>query len=570
MSRHATRLLLFALATAVALTLAIAWQRLQTPPAPTDAHSATLRAATRAEPLTFNRLVAHDLASLAVSRLTQASLVRIDHATQALEPYLATSWRTDADGRRVTLTLHEQARFSDGTPVTADDVVFSFAAVYDSRVGSPLAASLRIDGTPIGVRALDTHTVELTYPAPHGPGLRPLHVLPILPRHRLEARLAEGTFDKAWAVGTPPSEVIGAGPFVLERHEPGVALHFVRTPAPWERDDDGALLPRVGRVELRLVPSQDAEMVQLSAGTLDITTAELRPEDVPEARRLEAEGVLQVFDLGAALTADFLWFNLAPDAAAADRPWLQARALREAIAHAVDREAFVDAVYQGSGLPVSGLITSGNKAWHSPDVGTRAYAPDRAVTLLESLNLLDRDGDGVREDTEGRPARFPVLVQQGHTSRQRAMTVLQEMLRPIGLHLDIVSLDAQAIFGRWQAGDYDAIYHALPATDTDPAGLGVFWLSSGSLHMWHPEQASPATPWEAEIDRLFRAQLTTVDQEERRRLMAEAQRIFDREVPALFFAAPTVHVAVSGRLTGVRPGLLAPPVLWNAAEIGVR
>jgi ABC-type transport system substrate-binding protein len=69
---------------------------------------------------------------------------------------------------------------------------------------------------------------------------------------------------------------------------------------------------------------------------------------------------------------------------------------------------------------------------------------------------------------------------------------------------------------------------------------------------------------------LFRAQLASVDLAERRRLMHEIQRLFDRELPALFFATPRVHVAVSARLTGLRPGLLTPPVLWNAAAIGVR
>lgn len=568
MGRNATRLLLFSLACAVAVTLYFWVERLRAPDAPADA---TLRAATRAEPITFNPLVATDLASLVVGRLQHATLVRLDHETQEVTPYLAESWTRSDDGLTVTLTLHADARFSDGRPVTADDVLFSFDAVYDKDLGSPHADGLRVNGEPLGVRAVDARTIELTYPAPYGPGLRPLHTLPILPKHRLAQALADGSLDDTWTLSTPPSELVGAGPFVLERHDPGVAVHFVRTPQPWQRDGDGSLLPRVARLELRLLPSQDAEMLQLASGDLDVTTAELRPEDVPEARRLEQRGVLQVFDLGVGLNADFLWFNLVPDAAATrNRPWLRERALREAIAHAVNRNDFIDAVYQGSAEPVAGLITPGNRAWHAPDVAPRAWSVDRASALLDGLGLTDRDGDGVRDDAAGRPARFSVLVQQGHTSRQLAMTWLQETLRPLGLQMDIVPLDAQAIFTRSQAGDYDAIYHALPATDTDPAGLGVFWLSSGPLHLWHPNQPTPATAWEAEIDRLFAAQRASVDAGERRRLMQQAQQVFDRELPALFFAAPKVHVAVSRRLTGVRPGLLAPPVLWNAAEIGVR
>ncbi len=568
MGRTATRLLLLCVACALGITLYLWLERLRAPDVPADA---ILRAATRAEPLTFNPLIATDLTSLVVGRLQHATLVRIDHETQEVAPYLAESWTRSDDGLEVTLTLHADARFSDGRPVTSDDVRFSFEAAYDSRAGSPHGDGLRVNGEPIGVRAVDARTIELTYPAPYGPGLRPLHALPILPKHRLEPALAAGALRNTWTLSTSPSELVGAGPFVLERHEPGVAVHFARSPHPWQRGTDGALLPRVARLELRLLPSQDAEMLQLASGDLDVTTAELRPEDVPEARRLEQEGRLQVFDLGVGLTADFLWFNLVPGAGATrDRPWLRERALREAIAHAVNRHDFIDAVYQGSGEPVTGLITPGNRAWYAPDLAPRPYSPERAAELLDGLGLTDRDRDGVRDDAAGRPVRFSVLVQQGHTSRQRAMTVLQETLRPLGVQMDVVPLDAQAMFERLKAGDYDAIYHALPATDTDPAGLGVFWLSSGPFHLWHPGQPTPGTPWEAEIDRLFGAQLASVDAEERHHLMEQAQQVFDRELPALFFAAPRVHVAVSQRLTGVRPGLLAPPVLWNVAEIGVR
>ena len=106
---------------------------------------------------------------------------------------------------------------------------------------------------------------------------------------------------------------------MIERFEPGVAVHFARNPHAWQRDADGARLPRVARLHLRLVASQDAEMLQLASGELDIPTGELRPEDVAEARRLEKEGALQTFDLGAALAADVLWFNLQPGAQATRR-----------------------------------------------------------------------------------------------------------------------------------------------------------------------------------------------------------------------------------------------------------
>jgi peptide/nickel transport system substrate-binding protein len=301
-----------------------------------------------------------------------------------------------------------------------------------------------------------------------------------------------------------------------------------------------------------------------------VTTAELRADDLPEARALAAQQRLQLFDLGPSLDVDMLWFNLAPGAPGGEkRAWLRRRELREAIAHAVDRAAFVNAVYRGAGVQVASVITPGNKAWHA-NVAPRPFSLALAGELLDRIGVRDRDGNGVREDVYNQPARFTVLVQQGHTVRQRALTVLQEALRKIGLQVEIVGLDPRGLQERLGTGAYDAMFHALPSSDTDPSGLMEFWRSSGRFHLWHPAQATPATPWEAELDRLMTRQLTVTDEQERRRLVHEAQRLLDRELPILVFAVARVTIATSHRLSHVTPGLLSPAVLWNAAELGTR
>ncbi len=530
-----------------------------------------LVATLRSEPRSLNRLLAGDRASLVASQLIHEPLVRLNHATQAIEPALAESWTVADAGRRVRLTLHPNARFSDGTAVTAGDVVFSLEAAHDERVGSPLADSLRVAGAPITAKVVDDRTVELDYPAPYGPGLRPLHGLPILPRARYASLVASGTLGTAWTPDAPPAGMVGAGPFILERHEPGVALHLVRNPHYWRTTDDGAHLPRAGRLRLDIVPSQDAEMLRLRDGQADVITAELRPDDLPEARTLAAQGRLQLFELGPSLETDMLWFNLAPTAPGGDRrAWLRRRELREAISHAVDRASFINAVYRGAAVQVASMITPGNRAWHAADLAPRPYSTEMAGDLLDRIGVRDRNGDGVREDIYNQPAAFTLLVQQGHTIRQRAALVLQENLAKVGLRMEIASLDARGLQQRLVDGSYEAMYHALPGSDTDPSGLMEFWLSSGRFHLWNPGQASPATPWEREVDDLMTRQLSMTDPGERRQAVVRAQTLLDAELPIIVFAAPRVTIATSGRLVHVAPGLLAPQVLWNAAAIGVR
>ncbi len=536
-------------------------------PAHDESATVTLVATLRAEPSSFNRLLVRDRQSLAVSQLVHEPLVRVNHATQELEPALASSWTEPEPGRVVRLTLRPDARFADGTTVTADDVVFSLEAAYDDRVASTVAGTLLVQGEPLTARVVDAHTVDLVYPAPHGPGLRPLHALPILPRARYAPTIAEGTFEKTWATDAAPAGMVGAGPFIVDRHDPGVAVHLRRNPHYWRTADDGTPLPRVHGVRFDIVPSQDAEMLRLRSGDADVTTAELRPDDLPEARALAAQGQLQVFDLGPSLEADMLWFNLAPGDE--KRAWLRRRELREAIAHAVDRTAFVNAVYRGAAVQASSMITPGNVAWHAGDIQPRPFSKALAGELLDRIGVRDRNGDGVREDVYGTPASFTLLVQQGHTIRQRAATVLQAALRAVGVQMDIATVDPRGLQERLGTGAYEAMYHALPGTDTDPSGLMEFWLSSGRFHLWNPAQSSPATAWEAEIDDLMMRQLKLTDPRARRALVVQAQQIVDRELPVIVFAVPRVYVATSRRLTHVRPGLLSPHVLWDAAALGV-
>ncbi|MCC6161854.1 MAG: ABC transporter substrate-binding protein [Acidobacteria bacterium] len=564
MKRLAGVLLLLAL-----IVAGLVW--LRTAPARQADTTFELVATLRAEPRTLNRLLAADRAALVVSQLIHEPLVRVNHTTQDLEPALASAWTLSDDGRRFTVTLRPDAHFSDGSPVTAGDVVFSVETAADTRIGSVVADNLLVDGAPVVVRAIDAHTVAIEYPTPFGPGLRPLHGVPILPRARYEGLVSDGSLSNAWTADAPPAGMVSAGPFVLERHEPGVALHLARNPHYWRRAGDGARLPRAARLRFDIVPSQDAEMLRLRDGQADVVTAELRPDDLPEARALAAQGRLQLFELGPSLDTDMLWFNLGPHAPGGEkRAWLKARALREAISHAVDRTAFINAVYRGAAVQVSSMITPGNRAWHADTLAPRPYSLDMAATLLDSIGVRDRNGDGMREDVYNAPARFTLLVQQGHTIRQRAALVLQESLSKVGLQVEIASLDARGLQERLRQGTYEAMYHGLPGSDTDPSGLMEFWLSSGAFHLWNPGQATPATPWEAEIDRLMTSQLSITDVNERRALVLQAQQVLDTELPVIVFAAPNVTVATSGRLEHVSPGLLSPTVLWNAAAIGVR
>ncbi|HXE79774.1 MAG TPA: ABC transporter substrate-binding protein [Vicinamibacterales bacterium] len=528
-------------------------------------------ASIRSEPRSFNRVLVTDQTSDLIYTLTQGRLVRINRSTFELEPWLAERWESSADGRTHTLHLREGVTWSDGTPFTSADVLFSLRAATDPRVPSVVTSSATVGGEPIRASAPDDRTIVLTYPAPSGLGLRLLDGLPILPRHKLAAALEAGTFAQAWGTTTPPAELAGTGPFLVREYHPGQRLVLERNPRYWRRGPDGEALPYLDRIVLEVVPEQNAELVRLLAGAIDLTSSELRPEDHVPVRRAEQEGKLKRVELGVATDADAFWFCLKPEARRSDPrfAFVARREFRQAISHAVDREEFARTVFLGEAVPIWGPITPANRQWFSPNVPRYPFDLDRARGLLRSIGLEDRNGNGVVEDARGTEARFTVITQRGVGYYERGTSVLRDHVARVGIALDVAPLEQGAMIKRMLDCDYDAIYMRFLATDLDPAGNLDFWLSSGSAHVWNRQQRTPATEWEQRIDTLMLEQAATLDPERRKTIFDTVQRILAENVPILYFAAPRIYAAHSTRLRGVIPSVMRPAILWNADALSV-
>lgn len=523
----------------------------------------------RTEPRTFNRLVAQDQVTDLLNTLMQGRLVRVNRATFELEPWLAERWESSPDGLQHVLHLRSGVTWSDGTAFTADDVLFSLRAA--SGPGSVLASSLTVGGQPIRGSAPDPQTVVLAYAAPSGIGVGLLDQLPILPKHRLAAALDAGQIATAWGTQTPPDQIVGTGPFVLREYRPGERVVLDRNPRYWRRDAAGGALPYLDRLVLEIVPDQNAELLRLQSGAIDLTQDALRPDDYVTVRRAEEQGRLARVELGVSTDADAFWFCLKPEVrkAAPRFVFAQQPAFRQAMSHAVDREEFAQNVFLGEAVPVWGPVTPGNRQWFSPNLPRYPFDLAKARSLLQGLGLEDRDGNGVVEDAAGTEARFTVLVQRGIGASERGMAFVREAVAQVGVALDVVPLESSAVIQRMLACDYDAVYMRVLTTSLDPAGNLDLWLSSGSAHFWNLGQKAPATEWEKRIDTLMLEQAATTDAARRRDLFNDVQRILAENVPVLYFAAPRLYGAHTARVRGVTPSVIRPPILWNADTLSV-
>lgn len=533
-------------------------------PADIGQRGGRLVTALRAEPKTFNPLVANDAPSKEVIWRLAADLIHINRETQHTEPALATAWRVSADGLHYTLDLRKGVRFSDGEPFDADDVVFSFAAYLDPRVNAPQRDLFMVGGKPIVVRKLGPYQVAVDLAAPYAAAERLFDGVAMLPRHRLEGALREGRLASAWGLDVSPADVIGLGPFRLKEHRAGERVVVERNPHYWKRDPKGVALPYLDEIVWRVIPTEEAQVIRFQSGELDLLTRVSAQHASALEQRATGSG-FALHDLGASLEYNFLFFNLA--AGKARVAMAHDVRFRRALSLAIDRESIARLVYGGRATPIWGHVTPANKLWMSRGLATPARSLERARALLREAGAASGSDGGLR-DPAGAPVGFTLLVAAGNTALIETATIIQADLTAVGVRVQIATLEFRALLDRvLQTRDYDAALLRLGSGDVDPNGEMNVWPSNGATHLWNPGRPTPETPWEAEIDRLMAEQLVTLDRAKRKTLYDRVQAIVAEQLPIVPLVSPNLIVATKNSLGNVRPAVLDHYLLWNADEL---
>ena len=526
----------------------------------------------RTEPRTLNPVLAIDSPSKDVILRTTADLIHVNRDTQQPEPALARSWTVSPDGRRFRLLLRRGLRFSDGEAFDADDVVFSFRVYLDEKVASPQRDLLIVGGQPIAVRKVDQYTIDVELAEPYAAAERLFDSVAILPRHLLEKPYAEGRLAQAWAVGTPPERLAGLGPFRFREHVPGQRVVLERNPFYWKRDRAGTPLPYLDRLVFLFVPTEDAQAVRFQAGEADVTTR-LSATNFDVLLKAQRSLNVELVDRGPGLDYTFLFFNQnnltdkgRPDLAR-KQAWFRQLPFRQAVSLALDREGIVRLVYRGRATPLWGHVPPGNALWVNRSLPKPGRSVERARQVLRAAGFSWR-ADGTLVDSAGQPVEFTVVTNTGNTERFQIATIIQDDLKQLGIRVSVVTLELRALLDRLTTTyDYEACVLGLGGGDGDPnSELGV-WLSSGGTHLWHLDQRQPATPWEAEVDRLMRQQIAARDVRLRKRLYDRVQELVAQNLPIIPLASPHVLVGATGGLGNFRPTVFDHHALWNADEL---
>jgi peptide/nickel transport system substrate-binding protein len=500
----------------------------------------------RSEPKTFDPLLVDDDSSLSIRYLTGGVLIRVNRHTQELEPALAESWKVSGEGKIVTFKLRSGISFSDGSAFTSEDVAFTMHRLMEPALHSSTGDAFRAGSGVVTAKIIAPNQVSVIFPSAIAGLERLFDQVAIMSAH------------------SPKKEAAVLGPFMVADYKAGSSVLLRRNPNYWKKDAQGRRLPYLDSIRLDIQSNRDVEMLRFKRGELDL----INVIDSDYFDRLAAASPGLAHDAGPSLDSDFMWFNQVANAPIPEykRAWFGSANFRRAISQAVNRDDLSRIVFGGHAQPAVGPVSTANKFWFNGALKAEAYRPDAAMQRLQSDGFHLQNG--ALFDKSGNPVEFSIVTNAGSKPRERMAVMIQEDLGKIGIKVNVVTLDFPSLIERiTQKFNYEAAVLGFRNVDLDPDGQMNIWLSSAKQHAWNPQQKAPETAWEAEIDRLMRAQASAADVKKRKESFDRVQEIVAEQAPIIYLVNQNALSAVSKAVEGADPGILSPQTFWNAERL---
>jgi len=507
------------------------------------------------EPRTFNPILVTDFTSVKVVDNIFESLVRINPKSLLPEGGIASSWEVSPDNRTVTFHLRKDVKWFDGQPLTSKDVLFTIKVILDARIPNSIRYGLLVDGKPISANAPDDYTVVFSLPKPFAPLFYSIGI-PVIPEHLLNGPYEKGTFNRTWGINTPVTQVIGDGAYRMARYVPAQSIQFRQNPQYWMKDEQGAPLPRLHGRSYLIVPDQNVEFLRFLAGQVDIYTP--RPQEVMDLMEDAPKLGIEIRKIGIDPGSMFFCFNRNPrhyirkGVTDPKLKWFTDLNFLKAIAHSIDKQGIIDLAYHGLAIPAVAEISPENKIFHNPNL--RDYNYD----LAEAQRLLEAGGyhlvaPGVRVDALGNRLEFNLMTNTGVAVREQTCAILKQDLESLGIKVNYRPLDFTTMVDKLDSTfDWDCVLIGFTGT-VDPNDGSNVYRSSGNLHLWNPNQETPATPWEAEIDRLLDEGASEMDISKRPQYYWRLQEILHDQLPIIETVRQVEYMAWKKSLMDFQP-----------------
>jgi len=557
-----------------------------TQPRGADFSSSQITQAILSDPKTFNAVLSQE--SPNIFGLTYEGLVRENPLTGEIEPALAESWTFSDDQLNVTFTLRDSLKWSDGEPLTVDDVVFSYNKLYlNEEIPSNARDSLRVgeNRTLPTVEKLNSRQVLFTINEPFAPFLESTG-LSILPKHILEEKVeekdSEGNplFLSFWGVDTPPDQLIVNGRYKLKSYATSQRIIFTRNPEYWEKDEQGNSLPYVEEVVWEIVESTDTSLLQFRSGSLD--SIGVSPDYFSLLKREEDRGNFTIYNGGAAYGTTFMAFNLnqgsrdgQPLVTPYKSKWFNNVNFRRAIAHSINRDRMINNIYRGLGEKQNSPI-SVQSPFYDPTVEGYEYNTELAKEILLNEGF-QYDANGNLLDAENHPVRFALLTNAGNKIRESLGSQIKQDLEQIGITVDFTPIAFNVLVDKLSNSlDWEA--HIIGFTGGNEPNNGInLWSPEGNLHLFNQQPQAGRNPiegqqvadWEQEIGDLYIQGAKELDFETRYDIYAQTQQLAMEYLPLIYLVNPYSLAAVRNRIDGIEYSPLGG-AFWNIERLKIK
>lgn len=526
-------------------------------------------------PKTFNPFNTKDNISAMMSEVMYDGLLTTHPVTGQPIPKLAKSF--SVNGNDYIIHLRHGIKWSDGKPITADDVVFTWQnIIFDGFGNTSTRDSIIIDGKLPTVKKIDDYTVEFKTPQPFAPFIRMLST-PIAPKHIFEPAVKKGKeyFETFLSTNIDPKTLVISGAFKLKEYVPAQRVVFERNPNYYMINKNNQKLPYLDKLVYLIVGDINNEVLKFEGGELD--TIGLQGANVARFKELEKHSNFKVYNLGPDTGTMFVSFNLNNRkdkngkyfVDLKKQRWFQDKNFRQAVDYAIDRKNMVLNIANGLAAP---LYTA--ESLNSIYLNKNLKPYDRNIE--KSKDLLKKSGywwdkKGHLMDKFGNHVEFNLFTNAGNTEREAIGVMVKQDLEDLGMKVNFKPIEFNSLVNKLvNTSDWDIVIMGLTGSPLEPNGGKNVWMSNGTLHMFNQRPAGYTKDdrysWEKELDYLYTQGALATTFEARKKFYDEYQKIVYEEKPFVYIYSPLRITAIRTKFKNVFPTSLGG-VTYNIEEI---
>lgn len=538
----------------------------------------TLTSSTIGEgPKTFNPFNSKDNISSIMSEVMYDGLLSTHPVTGQPVPKLAKSFSISDNGKDYIIHLRKGLKWSDGKPITADDVVFTWRDIIFAGFGNTSTRdSIIIDGELPTIEKLDDFTVKFTTPKPYAPFVRSLST-PIAPKHIFMPAVKKGTeyFDTFLSTNTKPQEFVISGAFKLKEYVPAQRVVYERNPDYYIINKENKKLPYLDRLVYLIVGDLNNEVLKFEAKEID--TIGLQGAKVARYKAMEPYSDFKMHNLGPDTGTMYLAFNLNNRkndkgeyyVNPTKQIWFQDLNFRKAVDLVVDRKNIVLNIANGIGAPLY-TAESLNSIFLNKNLKPYDRNPDQAKELLKASGF-NWDKNGYLRDKFGNRVEFDMLTNAGNTEREAIGVMIKQDLEDLGMKVNFKPIEFNSLVNKLvNTLDWDVIIMGFTGSPIEPNGGKNVMMSDGTLHVYNMRLAkdknSPRYEFEKQIDEMFIKGALATKFEERKKYYDKYQQIIYEQKPFIYLYAPTRIIAIRNKFKNIFPTSLGG-VTYNIEEI---